>query len=393
MSIEGEIRIELQCQDDRVNQVVINSTRPLNLPKIFHGKAVDELLTMIPMLYSICATAQSSAAVKACRQATGITADWRIHLLEQMLVNVETAREHLWRIMSDWSSHSETALSRDHLATLATLMSDARQACFQQGDSFTLQPLISFDAAAIESIIQRIDQLCHEKIFAVSPAEWYQLEDQRAFNHWLDKCDTLAAALLRDLRDQTQSDSGDWGVEPLPSLDHRKVCRRLSETDADDFISAPDWQGQIYETGPLTRQLSHPLIEQLMQLYGQGVIPRLVARLLELASIPAKLTRQLSRLKGTSDSIERHHDTELSQQGLGEVEAARGRLFHRAVQQDGVIRQYQIVAPTEWNFHPRGVVCQGLKSLSAKHQKQLMQQAELLIGAVDPCVGFQLELR
>ncbi|MCG8021485.1 MAG: hypothetical protein JAZ20_13815, partial [Candidatus Thiodiazotropha weberae] len=178
MSIEGEIRIELQCQDDRVNQVVINSTRPLNLPKIFHGKAVDELLTMIPMLYSICATAQSSAAVKACRQATGITADWRIHLLEQMLVNVETAREHLWRIMSDWSSHSETALSRDHLATLATLMSDARQACFQQGDSFTLQPSISFDAAAIESIIQRIDQLCHEKIFAVSPAEWYQLEDQ-----------------------------------------------------------------------------------------------------------------------------------------------------------------------------------------------------------------------
>ncbi|MCG7963106.1 MAG: nickel-dependent hydrogenase large subunit, partial [Candidatus Thiodiazotropha taylori] len=78
--------------------------------------------------------------------------------------------------------------------------------------------------------------------------------------------------------------------------------------------------------------------------------------------------------------------------GLGEVEAARGRLFHRAVQQQGKIHQYQIVATTEWNFHPQGVVCQGLKTLSAKHEKRLLQQAEQLISAVDPCVGFQLEL-
>ena len=392
MSIEGEIRIELECQDDRVSQVVINSTRPLNLPKIFHGKPVDELLTMIPMLYSICATAQSAAAVKACRQATGISADWQIELLEQMLVNVETAREHLWRIMTDWSNHSESALSRDHLATLATLMSDARQACFQKGDSFTLKPNSSFDAAAIESIVQSIDKLCHEKIFAVSPAEWYGLEDQQAFNRWLEKTDTLAAKLLRDLCEQTHTDPGSWGVEPLPQLNHQEVCQRLSEADADTFIAAPDWHGRIYETGPLTRQLNHPLIQQLMQNFGQGVIPRLVARLLELASLPVKLTQQLHTLKGSAGSLETSNETDSPNQGLGEVEAARGRLFHRAVQQHGKISQYQIVAPTEWNFHPRGVVCQGLKSLSAKHEKLLMQQAELLISAVDPCVGFQLEL-
>ncbi|MCG7894627.1 MAG: nickel-dependent hydrogenase large subunit [Candidatus Thiodiazotropha taylori] len=392
MSIEGEIRIELTCQDERVSQVVINSTRPLNLPKIFSGKPVDELLSMIPMLYSICATAQSAAAVKACRQATGIAADWRIELLEQMLVNVETAREHLWRIMTDWSNHSESALSRDHLATLATLMSDARLACFQKGDSFTLKPNINFDAAAIESIIQRIDKLCHEKIFAVSPAEWYGLEDQQAFDRWLEKSDTLAATLLRDLCEQTDNDRGDWGAEPLPQLDHQEVCQRLSEADADAFIAAPDWHGRIYETGPLTRQLNHPLIVHLMQNFAQGVIPRLVARLLELASLPARLSQQLRTLTDSAGSIESSSETDSPNQGLGEVEAARGRLFHRAVQQQGKINQYQIVAPTEWNFHPQGVVCQGLKTLSAKHEKRLRQQAEQLISAVDPCVGFQLEL-
>ncbi len=396
MSVEGEIRIGLQCQEGRVSQVVINSTRPLNLPKIFHGKPVEELLTMIPMLYSICSTAQSAAAVKACRQATGVSVDWQIELLEQMLVNVETAREHLWRIMSDWSSQSETVLNRDHLATLATLatlMSDARQACFQKGDSFTLAPEIRFDVAAIQSVIQRIAKLCQEEIFAVSPAEWYGIADHQAFNHWLDRTDTLASGLLRDLRDHTRTDPGDWGVQSLPQLDHHEICRRLSEADADEFIATPDWRGEIYETGPLSRQRSHPLLQRLMQHYGQGVIPRLVARLLELACMPATLTRQLNSLQDSAEFIESPHARGFSQQeGVGEVEAARGRLFHRAVQRQGKISQYQIIAPTEWNFHPRGVVSQGLKSLSAKHQELLMQQAELLISAVDPCVGFQLEL-
>ncbi|MEJ2622089.1 MAG: nickel-dependent hydrogenase large subunit [Candidatus Thiodiazotropha sp.] len=342
MSIEGEIRIGLQCQDERVSQVLINSTRPLSLPKIFKGKAVEELLTMIPMLYSVCATAQSAAAVKACRQATAVTTDWPIQLLEQMLVNVETAREHLWRIMSDWSSQAEAALSRDQLATLATLMSEARQACFEKGDSFTLRPEIRFDVAAIESIIQRITKLCHEKIFGISPAEWYEIDDQQAFNRWIDKFDTLASGLLRELRDQTQTDPGDWGVEPLPQMDHRQLCLRLSEADADHFIAAPEWQGQIHETGPLTRQQAHPLLKQLKQYYGQGVIPRLVARLLELASIPATLCQQLSDLQRLGEPVENNSENEIAQQGVGEVEAARGRLFHRVVQQDGTISQYQI---------------------------------------------------
>jgi Ni,Fe-hydrogenase I large subunit len=294
--------------------------------------------------------------------------------------------------MSDWASQAETALSRDHLASLATLMSEARQACFQKGDSFTLRPEIKFDVAVIESIIQRINKLCHEKIFGVTPVEWYELDDLQGFNRWIDQTDTLATGLLRELRDHNQTDAGDWGVEPLPQLDHQQLCQRLSKADADKFIAAPDWQGQIHETGPLTRLQSHPLLQQLKQRYGSGVMPRLVARLLELASMPGALSQQLSALKGSGEGVEKCHQSNITQQGVGEVEAARGRLFHRVVQQDGTIRQYQIVAPTEWNFHPQGVVYQGLKRLSAKHETQLRQQAERVIGAVDPCVGFQLEL-
>ncbi len=77
--------------------------------------------------------------------------------------------------------------------------------------------------------------------------------------------------------------------------------------------------------------------------------------------------------------------------GLGQVEAARGRLLHR-IQLDGErIRRYQIVAPTEWNFHPQGVVAQSLKTLSGDNE-QIEQQARLLINEIDPCVTYQLSV-
>ncbi|WP_373507775.1 nickel-dependent hydrogenase large subunit, partial [Thiocapsa sp.] len=76
--------------------------------------------------------------------------------------------------------------------------------------------------------------------------------------------------------------------------------------------------------------------------------------------------------------------------GLGRVFAARGLLAHLVRVEDGRVRDYRILAPTEWNFHPRGVVARALESLPPGPEEQLRRQAELLITAIDPCVAFTL---
>jgi Ni,Fe-hydrogenase I large subunit len=392
VSIEGELKILLQCQADRVHQVEIKSTRPLQLTRLFKGKPVAELLTMIPMLYSVCGTAQSAAAVQACRQATGLCCDSQTVLLEKMLVDVETAREHLWRILSDWSQSSERSLDGDTAASLATLMVDAKQACFPNGDSFTLTPQRSFDPEAIQSVIGRIARLSANLIYGLHPSEWYGLNDCQGFYHWLDHNETDASRLLQEMGEGPLAKVGDGDILPLPAIDHLEICQRLAQDDAAAFIATPEWGGRIYETGPLTRQKDHPLLRQIIQKFGWGVMTRLVARLLELAAIPNRLDERLNTLMRSHDGIEKQRVASMSEQGIGEIEAARGRLFHRAVQQNGIISSYQIVAPTEWNFHPRGVVARGLKHLSVESKSVLKQQAELLINAVDPCVGFHLEI-
>jgi Ni,Fe-hydrogenase I large subunit len=54
----------------------------------------------------------------------------------------------------------------------------------------------------------------------------------------------------------------------------------------------------------------------------------------------------------------------------------------------GQVDAYQVVAPTEWNFHPDGALAQALIQLS----RQDTTQATLLSKAFDACVDCQVSL-
>lgn len=75
--------------------------------------------------------------------------------------------------------------------------------------------------------------------------------------------------------------------------------------------------------------------------------------------------------------------TDKKWQGPGTVETARGRLVHLARVENDVIKEYKILAPTEWNFHPEGVVSKALVGLNA-------EEARVVVEAIDPCVDFEL---
>ena len=78
-------------------------------------------------------------------------------------------------------------------------------------------------------------------------------------------------------------------------------------------------------------------------------------------------------------------------EGLAAVETARGMLLHRARLVDQHVADYQIVAPTEWNFHPGGALATGLVGLEAREDVQLIGATRLAVHALDPCVAFRIE--
>ena len=71
---------------------------------------------------------------------------------------------------------------------------------------------------------------------------------------------------------------------------------------------------------------------------------------------------------------------------------ARRGLRPLLVDLDAQAHLSQILAPTEWNFHPDGAAAQALMRLPAQDPAFLRRLAAMLINAVDPCVGYDLRV-
>ncbi len=79
--------------------------------------------------------------------------------------------------------------------------------------------------------------------------------------------------------------------------------------------------------------------------------------------------------------------------GRALVDTARGLLMHEVtVDADGHIDDYVIVAPTEWNFHLRGALHDWLFDRAVDDRERLRGEVGHMVAALDPCVGWSLEL-
>ncbi len=385
MQIEGRLKIALSTRDGRVIRVEISSSRPVRAARVFTGKSPAEVLKTLPLLFSVCGTAQACAAVRAIEQAQGKAVMAGIEALRDQLVRLETIREHCLKISQDWPDFSGRAPDLPGLreilflqrAIANVLVGDTR--AFMQGSPPDLpQP------GTVEAMLARLHELLGTTILGISPKAWLRLDDMDALSAWAGKEDNPAAALVQAIMQRNWEKLGCTSTRPLPSLRPDAMLKALMD---DDFEMQPTWSGECRETSSLTRTHS-PLLESLLALHGNGLLSRLIARLTELAQFAVNLqqvTGDFHNVSLESTPLSPHNP------GIGQVAAARGQLVHQVTLEQNRIRDYRIVAPTEWNFHPQGVMRQSLLGLSG-NLAEVEKQARLLINAVDPCVAYDLSV-
>ncbi|MAS07864.1 MAG: HupV protein [Ahrensia sp.] len=128
----------------------------------------------------------------------------------------------------------------------------------------------------------------------------------------------------------------------------------VERPDAYSWCKAPRLGGEIAEVGALARQLvdGHPLIRDLVALDGGNVHARVVARLVEVALVVIAMEGWVDALQPGERFID-HAKMPDDGEGAGLTEAARGSLGHWLRIENGKIANYQIIAPTTWNFSPR----------------------------------------
>ncbi|MCP3881126.1 MAG: hypothetical protein GY701_22445 [Sulfitobacter sp.] len=380
MNIEGNLSIELSMVSGRVDRVKLDSCRPVHACRVFHGRSVAEVLKMLPMLFTVCTTAQACAGVRACEQALGIPPTFGLEGIRQALVRMETLREHLWRILLDWPGFLGEAPQQEGMTEMLALQREYRHVLTAGYDPFLQPGDVSIPAwVAPYETVRKLAAVLEQAVFGMAPADWLVIDSPDKMKQWAASGVTVAARLLNQVIKIGWSGAGRCDARVLPVLNTEALHRLLEH---DDFVETPQWSGNCCETTCFTRADS-ALLGQLCDHYGNGLLARLAARLTELAQLPGTLL--------TDSAGDRVGEWCKNNPGIGEVTAARGQLLHRVCIEDGRVVRYQILAPTEWNFHPQGVVAKCLETLCGD-AAQVERQARMLINAIDPCVGYKLSI-
>jgi len=388
-TIEGLIEIDLYPHEKPGSRVKIHSSRPVNVSKVMIGKSIDNALSLIPLIYNICSVAQARTSLKAIQQNLGVEIHPAMETARDMLVLAESAREHLFRIFVDWPKLFAMNTEIAAPPSSARKLNEFKQALFKDGKAFSLDSTLRPELIHIQTLIQELEQDLQQKVFGIPCNSWLAINDLNGLNRWTTECDSIAARSVRFIINNDWSSEGFSDCQHLPELNPEELVKRFNANNAEEFIAHPDWKGGLYETTSLTRQQQHPLIHQLLQQFNNTLITRWVARLIELASIPQQLQNLLQQLEPahTTARLKAASTTSLAQ-----TEAARGRLIHHVQIKQQKISNYQILAPTEWNFHPQGLIAKSLTNLNPKDPEQLGQLARLVINAIDPCVGYTLRI-
>lgn len=336
MTIEGKITVDLKAD----GTVLLNSNRSASVSDLLIGRNPEGALTVLPKIYSLCAHAHIAAA----RLAMGL----ELTAKEMRVVLAENAREHLLRIMIGWKAANDTIqLPAQPVMQLVDEMQASKD-----GHSTAIMLTAYLEA----------------HVLGCTPQQFLELDSLAQLDEWMTASDTVPSAYLAEIANNNWQGLGAGPTMFLPKLDAKNLQDQLARPG---FSQQPDWLGSPRETGPFSRQFNHSLIKDIVRTHGAGLMARMVSRLVELALLP--------------DQMLQNNEPAISTTGLGAVETARGRLIHAVKLNGGIIVNYSILAPTEWNFHPRGVAAQSLRGLNAN-------QARAIIEAIDPCVDYELRV-
>jgi hypothetical protein len=368
---EGEITVRLACSDRKVRKVSVASSRTGLPPRLVRGRPPADVQRLVPLLFSICQRAQGAASAAALAAAQGLESAPRDQARQALDVTLETLQEGVWRLLIDWPKSIGEPAEVPAVAAIRHASS-----------------AVVDDGATLDALLGVVEDVLREHAYGAPAEEWLASTDLAALDRWVEAGVTLPARLLRRMQDEAPGlGRSDVALMPDATLENlrRSLLRELESVP--DFTRLPRWDGAPAETGALARQADAPLIASLLGRDGRTAATRFVARLVELAVLVRHLrTRSAGRVAAVRGHVLP------SGAGLGLAETARGLLLHRVQVEGGLVTDYRIVAPTEWNFHPQGPLPQGLTGLGAADRERLERDTRLVVQSLDPCVACRVEI-
>ena len=362
--LDGAITVRISVDGGHVRRADVSSTRPVNAAKVLAGRDPTAVKHLVPLLFAICSVAQGVACARAIEAALERPAGDDVEIARDVACLGEAAVSHVWQIAMTWPDaagrptaialvrEARHAAARLHAALFEDKGTDGLRATIAFGDAFE----------AVTSLARVMSEL---------PARESSLA-QRVINEWREGFGRGSAV-----------------TPAVATLDLGVVGARLA-ADA-TFADHPMLRGPI-DVSAFARQRKHRAIADLEAEYGRGVLTRLASRALEASAVVEELGARLASLlaSGSGESERPHAISPGLGEGVGTANTARGPLVYRVTASHELVDDVRVVAPTDWTFHPRGALAQGLEGSVAT--PTLERDAGWFILSLDPCVPWKVEV-
>ena len=406
--IEGEATLDFNFKDEKIEFVDIkfNSTR--GIENILKGKNALDALVINPRVCGICGHAHLIATVKALENCyDDLKISKKAEIIRELTLNFELIHNHFkWFYLTLFPlfGFKQEVLKASYASqimgkAIATFGGQYPHTSYAVVGGVVCE-VTSMDIVKINSYIDETIKFFERNVIDVDVEKFIL-------------CDNVEMALKSkgDLAKILQIIYEKEWVELGKSYDrfivfgknsyfksgksHKtRISKNLpyeyvkEEQNKSSFAKNVSFKDKYYEVGPLSRAMLKriPLIKDAHRRYGDSILSRILARVCEIAQLLNHSKSLLKELDLSEASyIEPQIDiSKVSASGVGAVEAARGSLIHKVSLEEGIIKNYEIITPTQWNLAGGSRENQGISQKAMVGLKD-EKIAELVFKTFDVC--------
>jgi len=404
--IEGEAKLHFSFKDEKIDFVDIEFLQTRSIEKILEGKNVLDALVINPRVCGICGHAHLIATVEAIEDCyESIEISNKAKIIRELTLNFELIQNHF-----KWFYFTVLPLFGYKQAVLkaaypSQLMSKAIAVIAGQypHTSYAIvggvvSDITNMDLIKVSQYINETQKFFKENLLELDDI----LECDNIDSLFKQKGDL--SMILDDIVKNGWKQLGksygrfiSFGENSYFTKGKSLKTRRFTNISLDDvneftnkksYAKNVTFKDKYFEVGPLSRAIINKnlLIKDAHDKYEDSIVSRIVARVAEIPQLLEHTKKLIEKINLNEPSyIKPNIDiSKITASGNSAVEAARGSLIHKVKIEDGIIKKYDIITPTQWNLSNGTRQIQGVSQHAMVGLKD-EKIAEIVFKSFDVC--------
>ncbi|MFA6396844.1 MAG: nickel-dependent hydrogenase large subunit [Sulfurimonas sp.] len=386
--IEGEASVRFEFENNRISFATIAFPHTRGMEAILQSKPAMDALVITPRVCGICGHSHLFSAVRAIESVytncgTPLEISQKAEIIRELTLTLELIQNHLkWLYMVIYPELSHLLhhpiadscrLKGAYAASLATkaLAIFAGQwphSSYMIPGGVTCDPT-HVDVIRAEGFLDELIRWFEKELIGITLDEYICFSSKKSFLKVSGDMEKIENMLKKaNMHEQGFSYDryiamGEHKFSKPSKLVHRRMAKVHSKLvsveeaysiDEKTYAKNALYHNEYFETGPLARTMIEgvPFIKQIYKNYRDSTYTRVMARSYEVALLleHSKKLLQSINLNEPSYIQPLKKIATLSGEGIGIVEAPRGSLIHSVILKNGIIEQYKLITPTQWNL-------------------------------------------